>query len=836
MARRFPNPFAWLANVWFPAALVILLVLAIPGFVLFLLNVLGKEGPVNRWLQEHYRLSYHIPVPWWACLLLLLLPLAVIVLYFLKLKRKPLHVPSTFLWRKSIEDLRVNALLQWLRNNVLLLLQLLTLLALIYSVMAFQFHGASTAGQHYILMIDSSASMSATDVSPDRLTAAKREAVKEIDAHTDNDFGMVLVFNSEATTLQSYTNDRALLRRTVESIPQTERPTRFKDALDLADGLANPRRSAENEASRPSGEEAGKERTYVPAEGIPTQVHLFSDGRFPDVPDFNLGNLNVTFHAIGKPGPENVDNIALVTLNAGRDEKDPTKIQVLANVRNYGPRPVQARVQLEVRRHGDLQDIREAVAQPLGLNAGVPGDAAVGSIVRVDAGTNSLKVKVGDRQETVDANRVKLRATTGEDVKVSDLKRGYQVRVAEKDGAVAAVWVDLLPARTAGASKEKDRALDQPGEGLAAFDLSDIDERNDVVLHASLVDNQDAFRLDDEAWLVLGVVRKGRVLIVGTPNKILHAFFDSPATQKVAVVTYLDPADLRDAGKYRQPARAGAWDLVVFDRCAPATEDDLPLANTFFIDALPPPWKKEGLPKLKNPHVKGWLSQDPLLRYLSALYEIGIDEAFRFELDPTKNPGVPPRTPRLLETDKDAAVMFSLSRQSFRDVVMAFAILNEGGEWNTNWPLQSSFPLFLRNVLYTLGNVSDATGEESVQPGQVKTLRPDPTVRQIEVEPPRGGEPETLQRGTRPDFSYGKTEQVGVYRVKWNGGERFFSVNLLDADESNIEPRSEFDVGGTRVTAGEAPSQPRDTWKWVALVALGLLLLEWWVYNRRIFV
>jgi hypothetical protein len=367
-----------------------------------------------------------------------------------------------------------------------------------------------------------------------------------------------------------------------------------------------------------------------------------------------------------------------------------------------------------------------------------------------------------------------------------------------------------------------------------AFDLSDIDDRSNVVLHASLIDNHDAFALDDEAWLVLGVVRKGRVLIVGTPNKVLHAFFDHEATQKVATVTYLDPADLKES-KYKQKARAGEYDLVIFDRCAPATEDDLPLANTLFIDALPPPWKKDGLPKLKNPHVKGWLSQDPLLRYLSALYEIGIDEAFRFELDPAQNPGVPPRTPRLLESDKDAAVMFSLSRQSFRDVVMAFSIINDRGEWNTNWPLQPSFPLFLRNVLYTLGNVSDATGEESVQPGQVKVLRPDAAVDAIEVTDPKGT-PQTLNRGTRAEFAFGKTEEVGVYQVQWAKTQREFAVNLLDPDESNIEPRPAVEIGNVRVSAGEARVQARETWKWIAAAALVLLLLEWYVYNRRIFV
>ncbi len=70
-----------------------------------------------------------------------MIPLAIILLYFLKLKRKPLSVPSTFLWKKSIEDLHVNALFQWLRQNLLLLLQLLAVMGMIYAIMDFKLHG-----------------------------------------------------------------------------------------------------------------------------------------------------------------------------------------------------------------------------------------------------------------------------------------------------------------------------------------------------------------------------------------------------------------------------------------------------------------------------------------------------------------------------------------------------------------------------------------------------------------------------------------------------------------------------------------------------------------------
>src|SRR5262249_60567209 len=130
---------------------------------------------------------------------------------------------------------------------------ILTVLVLIYALMSFQLHGNMVEGQHYILMIDDSASMSATDVAPSRLEQAKKEALNEIDAHTDNDTGMVIVFNSSAEILQSYTHDRSLLRRAVEGIQPTQRPTRLGEALSLADSLANPAPPPDDPASRPRG-------------------------------------------------------------------------------------------------------------------------------------------------------------------------------------------------------------------------------------------------------------------------------------------------------------------------------------------------------------------------------------------------------------------------------------------------------------------------------------------------------------------------------------------------------------------------------------------------------
>jgi hypothetical protein len=615
--------------------------------------------------------------------------------------------------------------------------------------LALQFHGSTKSGKSYILLIDSSASMAVTDVAPSRLEVAKQEALREIDAHAEGDNGMVIEFNSRATILQPYTGDRGLLRAAVNRITQTQRPTHIDEALQLADSLANPLRSTDDVAVRPANEDPAQARTYVAAEGIAAEVHLLSDGRFPDVPAFAAGNLDFSYHRVGKPGAAEVDNVGIVTLNARRDEQD-GKLRVFVRVLNF--RPVETKATLEVRINGALRDLR-AVTLPARVIQ--PGDP---------------------------------------------------------DNKIA--------------------PIDMPGEQESSFALDEAAEETDAVIHVQLADMKDSFPLDNEAWLVAGVIRKARVLIVTPGNEILHDFFDQEATTRVANVTYLTPAQLEDEAKYGRPARAGEYDLVVFDRCAPPGEEMLPLGNTFFIDSVPPPWKRAEMPPLQNTFIRNPASTHPLMRHLTALDEIAFSEAFRFDL---KDPRVPARTPRLLETDRETAVLFVLERRSFQDLVLTFPLINARGQWTTTWNLKLSFPVFLRNVLYTLGYVNDAASEENVQPGQIKTLRPAAAVTEVEVMDPEGRK-QPIGRSAGADFPYKNTERVGVYRAAWKGGQRSFAVNLLDAEESNVQPRDQVQIGSQQLQAGQTRAQAHETWKWVALGALVLLLVEWAVYHRRIWI
>ena len=64
-----------------------------------------------------------------------------LLLYFLKLRRVRREIPSTMLWRRSVEDVRANAPFQRIRYSVLLLLQLLILALLALALAQPQFEG-----------------------------------------------------------------------------------------------------------------------------------------------------------------------------------------------------------------------------------------------------------------------------------------------------------------------------------------------------------------------------------------------------------------------------------------------------------------------------------------------------------------------------------------------------------------------------------------------------------------------------------------------------------------------------------------------------------------------
>ena len=753
----------------FLLGVVALILLALPSLVVFGADLAGYDTEINAWLEKGFGVSHRVALGLPAAIALFCIPPLIILLYFLRLKRKPIPVASTFLWKKSVEDLHVNRLMQWLRRNVLLLLQLLTVLAFLYAALGPRTHGAVTGGQHYILMVDNSASMNATDVKPTRLDWAKDEAIRVIDASTDADPGMVIVFNSTAEIRQSYTTNREELKAAIRAIQPTQFPTRIDEALALAASLSNPNRSTQNEAAAPANPEPGKERTYFSADGIQAEVYLLSDGRFPSVSDFALANLSIRYPEMPTTAVAMTsDNLAIVGFEVERDPDDARKVTARATVYNYRDR---------------TQDVK-------------------------------LVLDVLERNE-------KVVGTYGKTITVA----GKVPRQADPED---------LPA-------DKRSPDPKPGEGRAEFAIPDVGENSDVVMRLSIDhgNSPDSLRLDDQAWAILGVSRKAKVLVVTPGNKYLRIYYESDAAKKIAEFTILKPYDIGEPKDYLTPARDGKYDLVIFDRCGPPGVEEMPNANTWFIGYPAPPYSvKPGDPNavipVDGPVVRGTLSRHPLLKTLRGLDEIRITDCFRFP----KPPEGSPRPTRLIEGERELELLVAIRRGAFTDLVQTFPLVTENADGpdqvrHTDWQLLPNFVLFLRNVILQLGNVRGAESEESLRPGAVQTLRLG-TAKEVFVRKPGQDIGAKFERGNRPDVAFSGTDTLGVYTAEWGDQSRRFAVNLFDAEESNLAPQRQFKIGDTTISAGEARKQPLELWKYAIVFGLAIVLLEWWIYNRRV--
>ncbi len=262
-----------------------------------------------------------------ASLLFALLAIPVIIFYMLKLRRREVEISSILLWRQILRDREANAPWQRLRRNLLLLLQLLILALLVLALARPYFQVAAQVEGNVVLLLDASASMQATDVSPSRFAAAKKVCRKMIDDLGPGDAMTLIAVGNVPRVLASATGDKALLRQALDDAQVTSGLADVKAALVLA--------------------AAGAERSPR------SSVVIVSDGALP--PDLPSLPVAVHFVVVGRSG----HNQALSAL-AVRDGRSGPELFLRAS--NHADQAAQALVEVEV--DGHLFDAREVNLPP----------------------------------------------------------------------------------------------------------------------------------------------------------------------------------------------------------------------------------------------------------------------------------------------------------------------------------------------------------------------------------------------------------------------------------------------------------------------------------------
>ncbi|HYE82573.1 MAG TPA: BatA and WFA domain-containing protein [Clostridia bacterium] len=116
----------------------------------------------------------------WALWFLSFMPL-VVLMYILKQKFEERQIGSIFLWQQVLKDIEVNTPWQKLKKNLLLFLQLLSILFLVFALSDPYFYTRGGMYSNLVIVIDNTGSMNASYEGSTRLEMAKQLAEEMID-------------------------------------------------------------------------------------------------------------------------------------------------------------------------------------------------------------------------------------------------------------------------------------------------------------------------------------------------------------------------------------------------------------------------------------------------------------------------------------------------------------------------------------------------------------------------------------------------------------------------------------------------------------------------------
>lgn len=642
---------------------------------------------------------------------------ALLLLYFLKLRRQEKRISSTLLWRRAVQDLQVNAPFQRLRRNLLLFLQMVVLGALIFGLGQPVTKFLRTRERTIVMLLDRSASMKSREAGEARLAGVKRAAATFVQNMGDADRAMIIAFAERAQVICPLTSDRRELLRQIDGVEAGDGRSTLAEALQLAVAYSS---------------------RIVDVPGVTTpaptaaaaEIELFSDGRIADADEQVVQRGQMLFVRVG----EAADNVGIVGLDVRRNIEKPGDVSVFARVENFGPAAVKTDVSLSFNER--VLSVREVSLGP-----------ASGSTTRPGAG--------GGAEETAAAKSLAFELTA-------------------------------------------------PSAGVVEVRIA----------------RRDALEVDNAAYAALGTARKIRLLGVGDRAYVRQRLTVLTGSLPGAGLEWMTPSEYEKADEAELiEGGQSKYDLVIFDR---HSSGRLPAGSYLFFGGVP---KIEGVAvegETGDEHIVNWDEGHPVMRYVQ-FDHVHVSKWQRLRL--------PQHAVKLVEGERSPIVAW-LADGGRQFVIVAFDL------FDSDFPLKVPFVLFMQNVVRTLGG---SGGEASwmLRPGDTLTLPVPRGAREAAVTRPDGSR-ETVDVRGRLELNYGRTHEAGVYGVRFDDAEKTgvsCAVNLLDRMESRIAPSNDFRVGRERVSQSESVERTNEPlWPYAVMGALVILVVEWWVYNRRVMI
>jgi hypothetical protein len=201
-----------------------------------------------------------------------------------------------------------------------------------------------------------------------------------------------------------------------------------------------------------------------------------------------------------------------------------------------------------------------------------------------------------------------------------------------------------------------------------------------------------------------------------------------------------------------------------------------------------------------------------------------------------------PESGQILIRANNGPVFAVAPRGPYQDAVLGFDIVRiNNGEvsMNTDWGIKRSFPVFIFGCVEFLAGGSSQSGASNTLPGQPMVVSLSSRLNQYRIVDPAGNSVD-VERNEGGQLVRTDTEAVGVYQVQAANEPRLidaFAVNLFSPRESNFAVRTDIEIGDEKVVASVTQARGRNEyWRSILLLGIGLLVGEWVIFNRRVFV
>jgi uncharacterized membrane protein len=248
---------------------------------------------------------------------LLGLALPLVLLYFLKVRRRERRVPSLLLWDPSLRDREASAFFQRLQRDPLLILQILALLALALALARPAVTVTGDGARKVVVVLDTSASMKGRDVSPSRFEAARSAAAALVRRLSEGAEVMVIEAGVQPKVTAALGRDRERALAAIRAARARDLPTRLPEAVRTARALvaADPR----------------------------AEIHVFTDGAFALAPGPDAADPRVRWVGVGRRS----HNVGITNLSI-RKSYGSLDHQAYVSVVNYTPAAQTFTFELEV--------------------------------------------------------------------------------------------------------------------------------------------------------------------------------------------------------------------------------------------------------------------------------------------------------------------------------------------------------------------------------------------------------------------------------------------------------------------------------------------------------